>query len=221
MPSTPQRTFRYPDSRWKIFQSVCEAFEVSASDAISAYVDACSQSKTLISPIESSNAEAIRDTLQDQIDRLQDQVGELSGELAIAKHGQAQVENEEYSTTLRELFRSNGKDKKSLGDSHMPYCLHRIEGDRWIVLNRNYSPLGANAKTRDGRINYDDYSVQLKITQKRAEAMSWKPVTLTNEPGEGVWLYNDGCNPFRSGATTAHMESYCEKLSILIKLQYK
>ena len=95
---------------------------------------------------------------------------------------------------------------------YFPYCIEKQSDGTWVLLNRNYKPVGFNT---DDFINYDDYPVSIKITgigPAKLKKISYK----STEPiGDRVYLYNDGCVPTSSPEA---MASYLKKLEILLKL---
>jgi hypothetical protein len=103
------------------------------------------------------------------------------------------------------------KDFRSV---HLPYCLTRQKDGRYVVLNREYKPLGFQTKDF---VKYEEYPVAVKIkglTPVRAAKISYKgSLDLDN-----IFLYNDGCIPTRS---TAFMKAYLDRLAILAKLNFE
>lgn len=97
--------------------------------------------------------------------------------------------------------------------THFPYCVRRLKDGRYIVLNRNYKPLGE--PTTD-RVDYDAHpsAVAIKITAAAARKLSWE----AKEDLESIFLYSDGCVP-TSGA--AHMAAYCKRLAVLMGIKVK
>jgi hypothetical protein len=75
----------------------------------------------------------------------------------------------------------------------LPYCVERVDGDLWVVLNRGYKPLGhAN---RDW-VDYRAHAVRMRLTQK-----AMQQIDCQGRIGpERVWLYDDGCVPTTSAA---------------------
>jgi len=95
---------------------------------------------------------------------------------------------------------------------YLPYCLRRQEDGRYVVLNREYKPVGFC--TREF-ITYEDHPVAAKIgklTERLAERLSWRGDTNTAE----IFLYNDGCNPTSSAG---NMAAYLERIALLAKLR--
>lgn len=104
-----------------------------------------------------------------------------------------------------------------LGDfrsAYLPYCLKRLKDGRYVVLNREYKPLGFITLEH---IEYEQYPIAsniLGIGESTAAKLSWK-----NDPNlDVIFLYNDGCVPTES---EANMKSYLEKIKILAKLKLK
>jgi len=94
----------------------------------------------------------------------------------------------------------------------LPYCLDKQSDGRYVVLNREYKPIGF--KTTEN-IEYEDYPicVELKgITSTTAAKLSYKGDPNTDR----IYLYNDGCVPTKSAE---HMKSYLKRLEILAKLK--
>ena len=102
----------------------------------------------------------------------------------------------------------------SLGDFRavfFPYCLQKQEDGRYVVLNRDYNPVGFY--TRDW-VKYEEHAVLVKfkgLTKAKAAKLSDKGETNLDK----IYLYNDKTNPVRS---KANMRSYLAKLEILAGL---
>ncbi len=95
---------------------------------------------------------------------------------------------------------------------YLPYCLKKQENGKYIVLNREYKPLGFNSYEQ---FNYSNYpiSANLKgLTEKKVLELSWN-----NSPDkEHIFLYNDALNPIKS---KDNMAKYLQKLDLLAKLK--
>jgi len=90
----------------------------------------------------------------------------------------------------------------------MPYCLQRQQSGKWVLLNREYKPLGFFTKTHQ---TYSNYPIEIDIaglTPAVAEKLSAKPYN----GGDTIYLYNDGCVPTHSQENMTH---YMERLAIL------
>jgi len=95
---------------------------------------------------------------------------------------------------------------------YLPYCLKKQENGKYIVLNRNYKPLGFNSNEE---FNYSDFPISsnLKgITEKKAIELSWND----SPDKENIFLYNDGTNPIKS---KRNMTEYLKKIESLAKLK--
>ena len=95
---------------------------------------------------------------------------------------------------------------------HLPYCIQRQPDGSYVILNREYKPLGF--KTME-HINYADHPVAVRLRGLR-------PATAAKLSYDGssdlkaIYLYNDGTNPSRSAK---NMIAYLERLNRLAKLK--
>jgi hypothetical protein len=95
---------------------------------------------------------------------------------------------------------------------YFPYCLEKKEDGTWLLLNRNYKPVGFNTS---GFINYDDYPVSMKI--KGLTKLTLAKLSYNGKvEGSKVYLYNDGCVPTSSKKA---MTEYLQRLEIILKLK--
>lgn len=93
----------------------------------------------------------------------------------------------------------------------LPYCIQRQDDGRYIILNRNYKPIGFTTRTGQW-LKYEDYpiSLSLKITPTRASQLSGEyPPDL-----KFIFLYDDYTIPTTS---KKHMTAYLKKLELLAK----
>lgn len=93
----------------------------------------------------------------------------------------------------------------------LPYCIEKQPGGTYVVLNREYKPLGF--KTRDF-IKYADYPVCVKIKGLTA-AKAAKLSVDESKDLDRIFLYDDATNPIRS---KKNMDAYLAKLAVLAKL---
>jgi len=94
---------------------------------------------------------------------------------------------------------------------YLPYCLKRQPDGRYVVLNREYKPLGF--KTND-YVHYEQYpiAVMLKgLTPRVVAKISHEDSTDVTT----IFLYNDGCVPTHSAV---NMKAYLDRLAMLAKL---
>ena len=100
----------------------------------------------------------------------------------------------------------------SVRSRFMPYCIQRQDDGSFLILNREYQPLGFD---RSGSSNYSDYPIAVSIqglTPRIAEKLSYKGLCDVSR----IFLYNDSCIPTSSAK---NMKAYLEKLEILMKLK--
>jgi|SRR5689334_9443094 hypothetical protein len=96
---------------------------------------------------------------------------------------------------------------------HLPYCIKKLESGEYVVLNREYKPLGF--KTRD-QVDYEAYPIAVnfaRLTPATAAKLSHNGKDDTNQ----IFLYDDGCIPTDSAA---YMRQYLDRLAILAKLKF-
>jgi hypothetical protein len=92
-----------------------------------------------------------------------------------------------------------------------PYCIEKQRDDSWVVLNRQYKPVGFNTSEY---ISYEKFPVFAKL--KGIGLTVAKKLSYSGEvSGDRIYLYNDGCVPSHS---KENITAYLEKLAILAKL---
>lgn len=95
---------------------------------------------------------------------------------------------------------------------YLPYCLKKQADGTYVVLNREYKPVGFN--TTDW-VTYEDYPVFTRLkgigpaTARRLSCDGSENVTT-------IFLYNDGCIPVESSWA---MQAYLARLAILARLE--
>lgn len=93
---------------------------------------------------------------------------------------------------------------------YLPYCLKRQSDGRYVVLNREYNPIGFN--TTDN-VNYEDYPITSKIrgiTKKAAQELSYNKSSNV----EQIFLYDDATNP---SSNQKNMKEYLKKIEKIAK----
>jgi hypothetical protein len=95
---------------------------------------------------------------------------------------------------------------------HLPYCIKKQSDGTYVVLNREYKPLGF--KTKDN-VNYADYPICVKLRGLRAATAAKISYSGSSDLGV-IYLYNDGCIPTDSAA---HMTAYLKRLAVFAKLK--
>lgn len=102
--------------------------------------------------------------------------------------------------------------KEELRHTHFPYCITKLENGTYIVLNRNYKPIGFMT---DEWVVYEDQPVGVKLkglTPKKAAQLDHQG----RENVDSIYLYGDGCVPTSS---KKDMDAYLARLGILMKLK--
>lgn len=96
---------------------------------------------------------------------------------------------------------------------YFPYCLQRLDDGSWIILNRNYKPLGSTSKEHVVYEDIDDAFRIPRITPGQVQKLS---CTGSIDDDGRIYLYEDSCIP-TSGQK--HMTAYLERLAILMRLK--
>lgn len=94
----------------------------------------------------------------------------------------------------------------------LPYCIEKQPDGRYLVLNREYKPVGF--KTRE-HIEYEKYPIYVEL-KGLGSATAAKLSCNGDSSTDKIYLYNDGCVPTKSAE---HMENYLKRLEILAKLK--
>lgn len=96
---------------------------------------------------------------------------------------------------------------------YFPYCIRQRKDGAWLILNRNYKPIGA---TTSDWVDYDAHPAEAciaKITPQQAQKISYGGPP---EYGDTIYLYSDGCVPTDS---KKNMDSYLARLALVMKLK--
>ena len=98
----------------------------------------------------------------------------------------------------------------------LPYCLKKQVDGSYVVLNRNYKPLGF--KTAE-HVDYLEYPISVKMQGIKPKLAA--KLSISGSPDtKDIFLYNDATVPIQG---KKNMIAYLEKLEILakLKLRYK
>jgi hypothetical protein len=96
------------------------------------------------------------------------------------------------------------------------YCLQKCRDGRWLVLGRNYKPLGSGLTFSDPRVDYDDCpGVRLWLRASDLPALDGGAQPY-HPGGDRVWLFHDGTHPARSLANRAAYEARVAALEGLL-----
>ena len=95
--------------------------------------------------------------------------------------------------------------------THFPYCLEKLEDGSYIVLNRDYSPVGF---ATGGFVGHKGFPHRVRISGLGPATAA--KLSHNKSPDVGtIFLYNDGSVPTQNGA---NMAAYLKRLAILMKL---
>lgn len=104
-------------------------------------------------------------------------------------------------------------DNQAIRRKFFPYCIRWRRENSFILLNRDYKPLGCtSSKHVDYETHYSKVKLEYSLKQM-ADMFSWNG-RISDEGN--FWLYHDGTVPTDS---KRHMRSYLEKLSRLMTLR--
>ena len=93
----------------------------------------------------------------------------------------------------------------------MPYCIQKQADGKYVVLNRDYKPIGFNMK--EG-CTYSEYPISYKL--KRLTPEKAKEISYWSDPGlTSIYLYADGSVPTDS---KKNWDAYMKRLELLMKL---
>jgi len=96
--------------------------------------------------------------------------------------------------------------------THLPYCLARQNDGRYVVLNRDYKPIGFRTTEHE---DYSKHPIAVKIS--RLSARTAARLSHNNDQRvDRIYLYDDACIPTSS---SEHMAAYLQRLAILAKLK--
>lgn len=96
-------------------------------------------------------------------------------------------------------------------NTYLPYCIQQVEPGWFVVLNRDYKPLGYS---RDEWVDYHEHMVRIKyLTDAKVKQLSYKG----SSDKSFIVLYNDGCIPTQS---PEHEAAYFKRLSVFLNLKF-
>lgn len=97
---------------------------------------------------------------------------------------------------------------------YFPYCLQKQPDGSYLILNRNYKPVGFN--TRD-HLKYEDYPVAVRFARLLGPTAA-KLSVHGHADLDNIYLYDDGTIPTDS---PANMAAYLKRLETLAGLKVK
>lgn len=92
----------------------------------------------------------------------------------------------------------------------LPYCLLLQEDGCYVVVNRDYKPVGL---TLGKHVDYAAYPVGFKFKRKLSAAQVKALSFEGSEDPSRIYLYNDGCVPTTSDADWAAYSARLKRLA--------
>jgi hypothetical protein len=92
-----------------------------------------------------------------------------------------------------------------------PYCLQKQSDGKYLILNREYSPLGFQP-LHGRKVDKETISFYMDITPQVAEELSFNG----SQDLDSIYLYNDASNPINGGKA---MEDYTRRLVLLMAIK--
>ncbi len=106
------------------------------------------------------------------------------------------------------------KNMDSIRRTHVPYCVQKQPNGSYILLNRNYEPLGFL-----GEFNSERDSKNFEFYFARMTAITAAKISWNNNPDvDKIFLYNDRCTPTLK---EEYINNYFVRLEHLMRLKIK
>lgn len=102
--------------------------------------------------------------------------------------------------------------------THFPYCIQKTKDGKWLILNRNYKPLGSTGKEW---VDYDNHPDRMPINSRAiAELRKLAVYDIPDKPDDpGVFFfYKDGSMPT---ASDSDWQRYSKILQLLAGAKLK
>lgn len=96
---------------------------------------------------------------------------------------------------------------------YFPYCLKQLQDGHWVVLNRDYKPLGCHPQKS---YDYDNIPVELRLKSIPAAKARHLSYDGSGIKDRSIYLYSDGTIPT---SDAQNMANYLGKISILMKIK--
>ena len=94
--------------------------------------------------------------------------------------------------------------------SHFPYCLKRMDDGSWVVLNRNFKPIGI---TTTDRVDYTAVPVSFRSKRLTPRVLRMLSHELNPKSLNHVYMYDKNAPPERD---PIRLHLYMQKLQILM-----
>lgn len=98
--------------------------------------------------------------------------------------------------------------------THMPYCLDLQQDGRYVVLNREYKPIGFHT---EDFIKYSDFPVSVNFKKLSPGVVAQLSVDGNSDPSR-IHLY---CDSYQTLTTPLLMNAYLKRLRLLMSWEVK
>lgn len=105
-----------------------------------------------------------------------------------------------------------------LAHTHLPYCIQKTHDGKWLVLNRNYKPLGVVSKDW---VDYDNHPDRVALDHRSVAALKRVAVyEIEDQPDDPgiLYFYKDGQG---IADTNADWTTYAKVLQVLGRAKVK
>ena len=93
-----------------------------------------------------------------------------------------------------------------------PYCIEKQEDGSYVVLNREYKPIGF---LTEERLDYGKYPIGIRFKGLKEETI--RKISVDGDQSDrAIYLYGDGSKPTQN---EKNMRDYLERLSVLMSLK--
>ena len=106
-----------------------------------------------------------------------------------------------------------------LAHTHLPYCIQKTSDGKWLLLNRNYKPLGTVGK--EIWVDYDSHPDRVALDHRSVAALKKLAVyEIEDQPEDPgiLYFYKDGDT---IADTDAAWNSYAKVLQAVAKARVK
>lgn len=105
-----------------------------------------------------------------------------------------------------------------VAQTQLPYCMQRTTDGSWLILNRNYKPLGVTSKEW---VDYNAHPDRLVLHSRTVAAIAKAAVhVIADRPSDPgiVYLYDDATIPTESAA---NWTAYARRLALVMHAKTK
>ena len=111
-----------------------------------------------------------------------------------------------------QLHMTTNENSTSLYRIAFPYCLQKQSDGSYVVLSREYKPIGFST---DEFLDYGGYPIWIRFNGLKPKTI--RKISVDGDPSDrAIYLYGDGSKPTQN---KENMEDYLERLSVLMSLK--